>query len=100
MRFASLSRDYGVDHALRTLDLERHTASAMVDIVHRENMETKVDLVDGGHIELIFTNEEADYMKADYDAAKAAGVNLDGVEWLSKEFMQSVSQWSYIRPPA
>ncbi|KAF8227469.1 hypothetical protein L208DRAFT_1405420 [Tricholoma matsutake] len=38
---------------------------------------------------MLLTEQEVRIIQADYAVAKAAGVNLDGVEWLSKEVIES-----------
>lgn len=40
-----------------------------------------MDLVEGGHFDSFFTNEELESSRKDYDAAKEAGVNLEDVTW-------------------
>jgi hypothetical protein len=64
-----------------------------VKIIQTENLD--VDLVAGGHVAMFVTEKEVETAQADYAAAKAAGVNLDGVEWLSKEVVESVSVPGY-----
>ena len=58
-------------------------------IIQNENLD--VDLVAGGHVAMFVTDNEATAAKDDYSAAKAAGVDLEGVDWLCKEQVVSVS---------
>lgn len=74
---------------IRSTNLESYICAESGDIIQTENLD--VDLVAGCHIEMLLTEQEVRIIQADYAAAKAAGVNLDGVEWLSKEVIESVS---------
>lgn len=58
-------------------------------IIQTENLD--VDLVAGGHVAMFVTDKEMETAQVDYAAAKAAGIYLDDVEWLSKEVMELVS---------
>jgi hypothetical protein len=49
-----------------------------------------VDLVEGGHLKLMFTDKEKEEAEADVAAAREAGVDLSSVERLSREEMKSV----------
>jgi glycine/D-amino acid oxidase-like deaminating enzyme len=80
---------YGTDQAVRSADVESYTCAELVKIIKTENLD--VDLVAGGHVAMLVTEKEVETAQADYAAAKAAGVNLDDVEWLSKEVVESVS---------
>lgn len=68
--------------------MESYTSAELVKIIHSENLD--VDLVAGGHIALLATDKEVEAAQADYAAAKAAGINLEGVEWLPKEVVELV----------
>ena len=57
-------------------------------IIQTENLD--VDLVAGGHVAMFVTEKEMETAQADYAAAMAAGIDLDDVEWLSKEAMELV----------
>lgn len=58
---------------IRSTNLESYICAESGDIIQTEN------------------RTRGENYQADYAAAKAAGVNLDGVEWLSKEVIESVS---------
>jgi hypothetical protein len=49
-----------------------------------------VDLVEGGHVRLYFTDREKEEAEADFSAARDAGVDLSSVEWLSRGEMNAV----------
>jgi hypothetical protein len=49
-----------------------------------------VDLVEGGHLKLMFTDKEKEEAEADVAAAREAGVDLSSVEWFNRGEMKSV----------
>ncbi|KAF9233717.1 FAD dependent oxidoreductase [Melanogaster broomeanus] len=80
---------FGVEEATRSYALEAYTASSLVDIIERYQWTDDVDLVDGGHISLLFTSEEIEEAERDIDAAKRAGWSLEGVTWLDKGVVEA-----------
>ncbi|KAJ4468796.1 FAD dependent oxidoreductase [Lentinula aciculospora] len=90
INFSNTKARYGQQEALKALDLESHTAKATLDFISSQNIADEVDLVAGGHITMFVTGEEFLHAKEDYDAVRAAGVDLPNVEWLSKEEMLSI----------
>lgn len=88
----------GKGDALRELELEQYTAAEMGKLIRAHNLADAVDFLDGGRTELCFTQAECGDARADYEAAKAAGANLQGVEWLSnlKEEVEAVSRASRV----
>lgn len=84
---------FGTSDAAKGFRLESHTSFEILEILRQKKLSENVDLVEGGHITLLVTDEEGDEIHKDYEAAKAAGVNLTGVEWVSKEEMLSVSNY-------
>jgi hypothetical protein len=63
--------------------LENHTADSLLSILNSSRNE--VDLVHGGHIDLFFSDSEEAESRADWQAAKKAGANVEHAEFLSKE---------------
>ncbi|KAJ7817054.1 FAD dependent oxidoreductase [Mycena olivaceomarginata] len=57
----------------------------IVKLISDEGWTDAVDLVENGHTTLLFTSSELAGVEADFNAAKAAGMNLAEVNWLSKE---------------
>jgi hypothetical protein len=90
-RFHENEKLHGTDEALRALAIENYTVSEMLGILHTEELGDAVDLVQGGHAELLFTEKESETAKANFDSAKSAGVDLSRVEWITKDQMESVS---------
>ncbi|KAG2072464.1 FAD dependent oxidoreductase [Suillus decipiens] len=74
--------------AIKSYELEKHTASLLVKIIEGNGWASDIDLVEGGHINLLFTEEEEKDAHKDFDTARQAQLNLDGVEWLSKEELE------------
>jgi hypothetical protein len=91
MHFCEREAGYGEEQAKRSFAIQNYTTSEIVKILDMEKLGDAVDLVAGGHVAMLLTETEVKQAKADYAAAKAAGLNLDDVEWLSKEEMQTVS---------
>ncbi|KAF8645987.1 hypothetical protein AX16_007414 [Volvariella volvacea WC 439] len=79
---------WGTREAVKGFALEKYVSDEVVKILKEEGLGEKVDLVEGGHITLLVTEEEESAIRKDYEAAKKAGdVDLDRVEWVSKEEM-------------
>ncbi|KAJ4479828.1 FAD dependent oxidoreductase [Lentinula lateritia] len=62
----------------------------MLEFISSQNIAGAVDLVAGGHVTTFVTDDEFLRAKEDYDAVKAAGIDISNVEWLSKEDMLSI----------
>jgi glycine/D-amino acid oxidase-like deaminating enzyme len=88
--FRKRSAECGTDEALRSLAIERYTVSALLEILESEGLANAVDLVEGGHITMALTERDFQDAQDDYHAARAAGVDLHRVEWLSKGEMIQV----------
>ena len=80
----------GAKEALKQYALEAHSVREIINIIKGNNLEEKVDLVSGGHLDLIFTETELTEAKLDFEAAKAAGADLDYVRWFSQSEMTKV----------
>ncbi|KZT07172.1 FAD dependent oxidoreductase [Laetiporus sulphureus 93-53] len=93
--FKQLAASFGTDDALRAFALEHHTASSILQIIKDHTLESAVDLVEGGHVDLMFSPEEVADVQADYDAAKLAGIDLSNVEWMDKAEVESRYGSSY-----
>ncbi|KZT21021.1 FAD dependent oxidoreductase [Neolentinus lepideus HHB14362 ss-1] len=89
MEFSTYSELYGEQEALKSLAIEHHTAEGILGSLKSAGLERAVDLVEGGHINIFFTEQSELDAKADYEAAKAAGADLRGVEWMEKEYVFS-----------
>lgn len=77
---------YGVDEAVRAIELERYTVSSILEFLNKTpGASAEVDLVRGGHVSLLFTPDEVEAARRNMDAAAEAGVDLTGVEWLEPD---------------
>jgi hypothetical protein len=93
--FVSRQKRHGTEETIKSLHLERHTATEIVKLIKKHNLEEAVDLVNGGHHTLLFTDEEIAEIRDDYDAAKEAGMNLDAIDWYTTKEMESVSSMHF-----
>ena len=59
-------------------------------LVKKSNIGDTIDLSSGAHLVVFITEKEEADARADYVAAKDAGLDVSEVEWLSKEAMQAV----------
>lgn len=89
--FLRLKELFGQEEAVSGLAIEHHTVSHILSILRENHSEAHVDLVQGGRTILLFTEEDSDSFKRDFLAARAAGVNVDHVEWLSQDEVQQAS---------
>jgi len=62
----------------------------MVDIAERNGWSEGIDLVKNTNITLFFTEDEEKKAKVDFERAKSACLNLDGVQWFTKEEVREV----------
>lgn len=90
MEFAQRQALFDTVEAKKSYELEQHTASLLVRIIEENGWTSDVDLVEGGHINLLFTEKEEEDANKDYEMARQAELDLDGVEWLPKEKVQEV----------
>ncbi|KAG1897088.1 FAD dependent oxidoreductase-domain-containing protein [Suillus fuscotomentosus] len=88
LEFAQRQALFDTVEAIKSYKFEQHTASLLVKIIEENGWASDVDLVEGGHINLLFTEKEAENAHKDFDTASQAQLNLDGVEWLSKEELE------------
>ncbi len=70
---------------------KKYNADSLVDFINTRGLQDEVDLVEGGHITLLRTEQEETDARNDYEAAKAAGLIVEGVRWLGNEELQKVS---------
>ena len=62
----------------------------MKTLLAEQNKTDFVDFVSAGRLYLAFSEKELAGWKADFDAAKAAGVDVSAVQWYTKEETQEV----------
>jgi len=81
----------GVEEAKKAYDLENYTTDEFVKIIKAEGLADLIDFVHSQHIFAFVTEKEEQDARKDFAAAKAAGVDLESVQWKTKEEMLSVS---------
>jgi len=91
--FRAHSARYGTNEALKSLAIEQYTASQILKILDSEKLSDAVDLVEGGRTCLIFTEQSGKDWEADFEAARAAGVDLSKIEWINKKTMEEVRRF-------
>ena len=82
---------HGTEDAVRAVALEQHVTSSIVHLLRSTGKADPVDLVAGGRLYLLVSENQEARAKADYDAAKAAGVDVSAARFLDKEEMLRVS---------
>ncbi|KAF7370159.1 FAD dependent oxidoreductase [Mycena sanguinolenta] len=85
--FRKVETLFGRVSALRHYAIEHYSASEMVRIAREAAWAGAVDLVEGGHIDVMLTQEQLAEFTADFAAAVHAGKNVNDVSWLSREAM-------------
>jgi hypothetical protein len=107
--YSRLSKLYDPEEVKRCFALERHTVSTLLDLIEAKGWTEHIDLVDGGHSQLIlsaiswddidfllidaifFSEKESLEASEDYEKAKEAGiVSKDQVKWFTPEEAQKV----------
>lgn len=83
--FEWLETLWGTDEAIRGLAIERYTVDSVRSLLALHNKTDDADFVAWKRVTLLFTQEEYEDTRKDYDAALKAGVDLGDVEWLDKE---------------
>ncbi|KAG8999703.1 hypothetical protein FRB94_005956 [Tulasnella sp. JGI-2019a] len=88
-RMHELSELYGAQEAKKSFALERYTISSIVKIIENNGWAEDVDLVAGGHLSLVFTQEELRDIEQDLRAAEKAGVEgVENVELLDAQYVR------------
>lgn len=62
----------------------------MLEIIQTSGLSDAVDLVEGGHFDLLFSEVEVEDMVADFEAAKVADIDVSAVRFHSKDEMKKV----------
>ena len=75
---------------MRSLSIEHYTTGAILKLLQDYDKVNHVDFVSGGRVVLFFTDREYEEARVDYAAAQRAGMDMHGVEWLTREQTHSV----------
>ena len=85
VNFAERKERYGIEEATRSFALEAYSATSTVDLIKSNGWSEDIDLVENVNISLFFSETEEKKAKIDFERAKSAGLDLDGVRWFTKE---------------
>ncbi|CAK5283379.1 unnamed protein product [Mycena citricolor] len=95
LEFCDYAAKYESEEAMRSFEMENRTQSEIVSLIRTQGWAEAVDLVEGGHTTVFFTPEEERSVNADYEAAKASGLALREIVWLTAEEMERTYGVSY-----
>ncbi|KAF7308157.1 DAO domain-containing protein [Mycena chlorophos] len=87
--FSALQQRFGREDALRHYAIEHYSATEIVRIAREAGWADDVDVVEGGHMDLITAEEELAGLQQDAAAAEAAGKRVN-VTWFTREAMNAV----------
>ncbi|KAG6856519.1 hypothetical protein H0H87_003607 [Tephrocybe sp. NHM501043] len=90
LSFREKEQKYGREQAKKSYALEQYTTSKLAKMIRQEDWESAVDLVSSEHLRLLLTEAEAEQTRLDFAAARAAGVDLQEIEWLSADEVRNV----------
>ncbi|KAF8217123.1 FAD dependent oxidoreductase-domain-containing protein [Mycena galopus ATCC 62051] len=84
--FRKVQKLLGREDALRHYAIEHYSATEMVRIAREAGWADAVDLVEGGHMDVILTEDHLSQVQADFASAIFAGKSVN-VSWLGREEM-------------
>jgi len=90
MGFGSDATKWGIFDAVRAVHIEEHVVDAITSLVKNSGLENEVDLIEGTRTALFFTKEEEAAAHDEYEAAKAAGIDVSIAEWLTEGEVEKV----------
>ncbi|KAH7344205.1 FAD dependent oxidoreductase [Rhizoctonia solani] len=77
---------YGTDEALRTVALEQHTVSSILEFLNKTpGGAEEVDLVQAGRVTLLPTPEQIEIVRKDMKVAADAGMDMSTIEWVEPD---------------
>ncbi|KAL0069973.1 hypothetical protein AAF712_002870 [Marasmius tenuissimus] len=86
--FVAREAAHGTDETIKSYEFEQKCTEKILKFVEDEGIASEIDLVEGGHLMLLFSNEEEASTKKDYDAAVKAGMKLSDIEWIEKPVVE------------
>ncbi|KAJ7066123.1 FAD dependent oxidoreductase [Mycena amicta] len=86
--FRKVQSRFGTTDALRYYAIEHYSATEMVRIARDAGWADAVDVVEGGHMDVILTEARLAEVRSEVSAAEAAGKDVN-ITWLSREEMNS-----------
>lgn len=94
--FVELQEEYGTNEALRGLLLEHHSYNFTIDVLERHGLLNEASILFGDSIHLFEAEDEYASNKADCDAAKAAGMDMTGINWWTADYVAKVQLSSFL----
>ena len=88
--FASDWKAHGLEEARRAVEIEEYTAIEIAKLVREHGLEHMIDYVAGGRTIPAFSSAELNEMKTSYEAAKAAGIDVSAIRWLTSNEVHEV----------
>ncbi|KAI0297829.1 FAD dependent oxidoreductase [Multifurca ochricompacta] len=86
---------WGIIDAIRAVHIEEHVVEAIASLLQDSGLENEVDLVEGVRTNLYFTKEEEEKARDEFEAAKAAGIDVSAIEWLPRSEVEKTYGASY-----
>ncbi|PVG03141.1 FAD dependent oxidoreductase [Serendipita vermifera] len=84
--FTKYSARYDLEEVKRCFAIEKHTVSSLLNLIEESGWAKDVDLIEGGHNELLASSDEVDEGKADWRKAVDAGIIKENdVTWFTPE---------------
>ena len=102
MGFGRDTMTWGIPDAIRAVHIEEHVVNMITSLVKNSGLKNEVDLIEGTRTALFFTKEEEAAARDEYEAAKAAGIDVSAVEWLTEvevEKVRRLFRYYIILPP-
>ncbi len=90
MGFGRDIAEWGIFEAIKAIHIEDYVVDAITLLVKDAGVEDEVNLVEGSRTILFFTEEEEAEARDEYEAAKAAGINVSDIEWLTEDEIEKV----------
>lgn len=102
MGFGRDTTTWGISDAVRAVHIEEHVIDVITSLVKDSGLGDEVDLIEGTRTALFFTKEEEAAARDEYEVAKAAGIDVSVVEWLTEgevEKVRRLFRYYIILPP-
>jgi hypothetical protein len=90
--FGRHATTWGIFDAVRAVHIEEHVVDVITSLVKEAGLKDEVDLVEDVRTVLFSTKEEEVGTRDEYEAAKAAGINVSVAEWLTEGEVEKVRQ--------
>ncbi|KAG2141859.1 FAD dependent oxidoreductase [Suillus clintonianus] len=87
--YAAREAAFGRAEAMRAYEVEAYTTRSIVSTIQEFGWADDVDLVNGGHMRVYFTEEAACDAKKDLECATSSSLDMEATQWVEKEEMQT-----------